>query len=54
VARVPVSSGVLFPPPFGELEGDGSGAVLHAFFCCSSRVAMSFFMLEIDNFRMLQ
>jgi hypothetical protein len=22
VARVPASSGVLFPPPFGELEGD--------------------------------
>jgi hypothetical protein len=31
VARVPTSSGVLFPPPSGELEGDGLGAVLYVF-----------------------
>jgi hypothetical protein len=46
VARVPTHSGVLFPPPSSELEGDGPGAVLYAFLlllflpCCNGCFGM--------------
>jgi hypothetical protein len=38
VARVPASSGVLFLPSSGELEGDGLGVVLHVFLPCCNEI----------------
>ena len=44
VARVPMSSRVLFRPPSDELKGDGPGAVLLVFLlylpCCNGFFAM--------------
>jgi hypothetical protein len=48
-ARVLTSFRVLFPPSSGELEGDGSGTVLYAFFCFS-RIAIGFFDVATDYF----
>jgi hypothetical protein len=55
VARVPASSGVLFPSHSGELESDGPrleqlAPRTHPLFVCTSllflRVAMGFLMLQ--------
>jgi hypothetical protein len=46
VARVPASSGILFPPPSGELEGDGPRAVLYVFFLFLPCYNGFFFMLQ--------
>jgi hypothetical protein len=44
-------SGVLFPPLSGELEGDGLGAVLYAFFfAVFSCVAMGFWDVATNDF----
>jgi hypothetical protein len=53
VARVPASSGILFPPPFGKLEGDGPWVILYAFFAVSL-VLQCVFYVATDDFHMLQ
>jgi hypothetical protein len=50
VARVPTNSGVLFPPPSDELEGDGSGdgavCTLNSSPCCFISFFYCFFVLQ--------
>jgi hypothetical protein len=54
VARLPASSGVLFPSPSGELEGDGPEAVLYIFFAVSPVLQWFFWDVATDDFRVLQ
>jgi hypothetical protein len=53
MARIPTSSGVLFPPPSGELEDDGLG-LFCTLFSVSPVLQRVFLDVVTDDFRMLQ